>query len=93
MDKNKFFTKTGLWADVQAFFTDLFNMLPGVQTEELTFPVEALVKLLDDHFKGKYNAEVIAHLLKKGFEVTPGNYVFKREDFISDAKNRLEFMV
>ena len=78
--------KNPLWDAVRAYFVVWFKT--NKDQDKLTLTANELAKEM-----GKlksYDAEVIVHLLKRGFEVTPGVYVFDRDTFINPLKNRLE---
>lgn len=73
-------TETNVWQDVHAYFKELFNQHQALK--ELNLTTEQLVSDMEARFKGRYNSEMIAKLLKNGFEVKPGHYVFKRDEFL-----------
>jgi predicted ester cyclase len=69
-----------VWQDVHAYFNELFTERQELPRLKLT--EEQLVCDMQARFKKQYNAEMIAKLLKNGFEVKPGVYVFERRDFV-----------
>ena len=80
--------ESNVWRDVHAYFTELFTEKPALQS--VKFTEQQLVSDMEARFRGKYNPEMIAKLLKNGFEVQPGVYLFRRDDFIIEFKQREE---
>ncbi len=71
---------TQVWKDLKEFFREAFA---EHQVQTIERPVEDLVADLEARFGNKYDCKQIVLLLKNGFEVAPGRYLFKREDFNS----------
>jgi len=76
-----------LWQRIHGYFTAWFIDHP--KEEELRLTPNALCDVMTVNLH-PYDPEVILELLRRGYQVSGNIYVFKRQDFISERKNRLE---
>ena len=70
-----------VWYEVQTYLKSVFKSLPKNKRDFYTIPADKFIANLDKEFKGKYSAQEVAQLLSNGFEVEPGIYRFRYEDF------------
>jgi len=74
----------GIYGDIQAYFKEIFLEQP--ELPELRVTTGQLISDMEMRFGNKYDPKAIVLLLKNGFEVMPGLYVFNREDFVKENK-------
>ncbi len=75
-----------VWQDVFACFKELFTKQPAI--DQINYSEADLVAKMHARFGKKYNAEMIVNFLKNGWEVSKGQFVFKREDFLRETVKR-----
>lgn len=74
-------SNSNIWYDTQILIKSFIDALPEGSNESYSISKADLSLKLEQQFKGKHNVEEVLSLLKNGFEVTPGIYLFKLRDF------------
>lgn len=69
-----------VWYEVQQIIKSKVDSLPdGTAFYDLS--TGELAALLQQHFQEKYDIQEVLNLLRNGFEINPGHYRFKVQDF------------